>query len=74
LKKKIIFIFLDHFDALISKIFFLKKINIILIHFQVKSTLKSNHNHISKHASFKKAIETTFPQISKKKFAKNYFF
>jgi hypothetical protein len=37
--------FLDHFDALISKIILKNKKNIILIHFWVKSTLKNNRNH-----------------------------
>jgi hypothetical protein len=37
-------IFLDYSDALMSNIFFLKK-NIILIHFRVKNTLKSNRNY-----------------------------
>jgi hypothetical protein len=40
--------FLDHFHALMSKIIFLKYKNIILIHFQVKNTLKNNRNHTSK--------------------------
>jgi hypothetical protein len=66
--------FLDHFDALISKIIFKNKKNIILIYFRVKSTLKNNRNHISKHALFGNTIETAFPQISKKQFAKIYFF
>jgi len=40
----------DHFDALILKIIFKKiKKNIILMHFQVKNTLKSNDNHTYKH-------------------------
>jgi len=59
--------------VLISKIIFKNKKNIILIHFQVKSTLKNNRNHILKHVSFGNMIETTFPQISKNKFAKIYF-
>ena len=42
--------FLDYFDMLISKIIFKNKKNIILIHFQIKNTLKNNHNYISKHA------------------------
>ena len=37
--------FLDRFDALMSKMNFLKK-NIILIHFLVKNTLKNNRNYI----------------------------
>jgi len=40
--------FLDYFDVLISKIIFKNKKIIILIHFQVKKTLKSNRNHTSK--------------------------
>jgi hypothetical protein len=40
--------FLDNFDALISKIIFKKKY-IILIYFQMKSILKNNRNHILKH-------------------------
>jgi hypothetical protein len=43
--------FLDYFDMLISKIIFKNKKNIILIHFQIKNTLKNNHNYISKHAT-----------------------
>ena len=39
--------FLDQFDALISKIIFLKKI--ILMYFQVKNILKNNSNHTYKH-------------------------
>jgi len=43
--------FLNHFDALISKIiFFLKKFNIYL----VKSILKNNHNSISKNKNLQK--------------------
>ena len=44
--KLIFFVFLDHFDALMSKI--IKK-NTILIYFRVKSILKSNRNHNLKH-------------------------
>jgi hypothetical protein len=42
--------FLNHFDALVSKII-LKKIqkNIILIHIRVKNTLKKNYNYTLKH-------------------------
>jgi len=51
LQINIFFIFSDYFDVLISKIIFFKiKKNIVLIHFQVKITLKSNRNHTSKHA------------------------
>jgi hypothetical protein len=39
--------FLDQFDALISKIIFLKKI--ILMYFQVKNILKNNSNYTYKH-------------------------
>ena len=46
--KLIIYIFSYHFDVLMSKIIFFKK-NIILMHFQVKSTLKNNHYHTFKH-------------------------
>jgi hypothetical protein len=35
--------FLDHFNALISKIIFLKKN--ILMHFWMKNILKNNHNY-----------------------------
>jgi len=43
-------IFLYYFDVLMSKINFKKiKKNIILMHFQVKSILKNNRNHIPKH-------------------------
>jgi len=48
-KIKIFLVFLDHFDALISKIIFFKK-NIILIYFLMKNTLKSNYNHAPKQA------------------------
>jgi quinol-cytochrome oxidoreductase complex cytochrome b subunit len=41
---------LNYFDALISKIIFLKWKNIILMHFGIESTLKSNRNHTSKQA------------------------
>jgi hypothetical protein len=44
--------FSDHFDALISKIIFKNKKIYILMHVQVKNTLKSNRNHSSKHFSF----------------------
>jgi hypothetical protein len=37
--------FLDYFDALISKIIFKNKKYIISMHFQVKNTLKNNRNH-----------------------------
>jgi hypothetical protein len=37
--------FLYYFDALMSKIIFKNKKNIILIYFRVKNTLKNNHNH-----------------------------
>jgi hypothetical protein len=40
---------LDRFDALILKIIFLKK-NIILMHFGMKNTLKSNRNYTPKQA------------------------
>ena len=43
--------FLDHYDVLISKIIFKNKKNIILICFGIKSSLKNNHCHISKHHS-----------------------
>jgi len=36
-------VFSDHFDTLISKIIFLKKI--ILMYFREKNTLKNNYNH-----------------------------
>jgi hypothetical protein len=50
-KKKILnfFYVLDRLDALISIIIFFKK-NIILMHFSMKNTLKSNRNHIPKQA------------------------
>jgi hypothetical protein len=41
---------LDRFDALISKIIFKNKKNIILMHFDIKNTLKNNCNHTPKHA------------------------
>ena len=41
--------FSDHFDVLMSKIIFLK--NIILMCFEMKSTLKSNQCHTLKHKS-----------------------
>jgi hypothetical protein len=44
-------IFLNHFDMLILKIIFLKKI--ILMHFQIKNILKSNSN-----LTFKRTIKT----------------
>jgi hypothetical protein len=47
---------LDHFDAVISKIIFKNKKKIILIHFQVKNTLKNNHNYIFKHILIKSLI------------------
>ena len=34
-----------------SKIIFKNKKNIILIHFQIKNTLKNNHNYTLKHAT-----------------------
>jgi len=40
-----IFLFSDHFDALILKLIFKKLKKIILMHFQIKNTLKNNHNH-----------------------------
>jgi hypothetical protein len=43
------FMFLDLFDVLVSKINFFKKKNIILMHFQVKSTLNNNIYHNPKH-------------------------
>jgi hypothetical protein len=43
------FYVLDRFDALILKIIFLKK-NIILMHFGMKNTLKSNRNYTPKQA------------------------
>jgi len=50
--KLIFFVFSDHLDVLMSKMIFLKiKKYIILMHFRVKNTLKSNQNHIPKHAS-----------------------
>jgi len=47
-----IFVFLDHFNVLLMlKIIFKKlKIYIILIHFQVKNTLKNNCYHNSKYS------------------------
>jgi hypothetical protein len=46
-----IFVFLDHFDVLMSKIIFKKlKIYIILMHFRVKNTLKNNRYHNSKYS------------------------
>jgi len=47
-KIKYFFIFLNYFDALILKIIFKNKKNIILIYFQVKNTLKTNRDHTSK--------------------------
>jgi hypothetical protein len=57
--------FSDHFDALISKIIFKKiKKYIILMHFQVKSTLKSNHNHtFTKHFNMLFATHKLQPQF-----------
>jgi hypothetical protein len=47
--KLIFFVFLDYFYALISKIIFKNKKNIILIYFWVKNILKNNRNHTLKH-------------------------
>ena len=44
------FYVLDRFDALISKIIFKNKKNIILMPFSMKSILKSNRNHTPKQA------------------------
>jgi hypothetical protein len=41
-------VFFYRFDVLISKIIFFKKKNIILMHFQVKNTLKCNSYHTLK--------------------------
>jgi hypothetical protein len=41
-------VFSDHFDALISKMIFKNKKNIILMHFQMKNTLKNNRNYTPK--------------------------
>jgi hypothetical protein len=40
--------FLNHFNVLMLKIIFKNKNKIILMYFQVKSTLKSKHNHYFK--------------------------
>ena len=42
--KLIFLVFLDHFDTLMSKIISKKYKKFILIHFQIKNTLKNNHN------------------------------
>ena len=42
--------FSNHFDVLISKIIFKKLKTIIDIYFNMKSYLKSNHNHTAKQA------------------------
>ena len=45
-----IFVFLDHFNVLMSKIIFKKlKKYIILMYFRVKNTLKNNRYHNSKY-------------------------
>ena len=45
--EKIIFLYiLYHFNVFILKLIFLKKLNIILLHFNIKNTLKINCNHI----------------------------
>jgi hypothetical protein len=41
-------VFSNHFDVLISKMIFKKLKNIIGMHFDTKSYLKSNHNHTAK--------------------------
>jgi len=41
---------LDRFDVLMSKMIFKKWKNIIGMHFDTKSYLKSIHNHTAKHA------------------------
>jgi hypothetical protein len=46
-----------HFDMLISKIIFKNKKNIILMYFGMKSTLKNNRYHTSKHPSLIPLIE-----------------
>jgi hypothetical protein len=51
LQINIFLVFLDYFDALISKMIFKKiKKNIILIYFLKKNTLKNNRNHTPKQA------------------------
>jgi hypothetical protein len=46
-----IFVFLDHFNVLMSKIIFKKlKKYIILMYFRVKNTLKNNRYHNSKYS------------------------
>jgi hypothetical protein len=50
LQINIFLVFSDYFDALISKIILKNNNNIIiLMHFQVKNTMKSNRNHVLKH-------------------------
>jgi len=41
--------FSDHFDVHQSKMIFKNKKNIILIYFQIKNTLKNNHNYTFKY-------------------------
>jgi hypothetical protein len=49
--KNLIFLYvLDHFDILILKKLLKNKKNIILMHFDTKITLKSNHNRTLEHA------------------------
>jgi hypothetical protein len=43
-------VFSNHFDVLMSKIIFKNNKKIILMHFQIKNTLKINRNHTLKHA------------------------
>jgi hypothetical protein len=38
-------VFSNHFDALMSKIIFKNKKNIILMHFGMKNSLKNNNKH-----------------------------
>jgi len=54
--------FLNCFDVLILKIIFFKK-NIILMHFQVKNTLKSNRYHNTEH--YLNVLASIFTYFSK---------
>jgi hypothetical protein len=47
----ICFVFIDHFNIMMSKIILKNKKYIILIYFKMKNTLKSNRNHTFKHAA-----------------------
>jgi hypothetical protein len=42
-------VFSNHFDMLMSKMIFKKQKNIICMYFDMKSYLKSNRNHTTKH-------------------------